>query len=237
MADIGFNAATDGGNNGGTTTSLTFSHTCSSNANRALIVGISGDSLAGVDDISSVTYNSVGMTLIDKTSYVDTDRFHYLYILLNPASGAHNVVVTASSTHYILAGAADYYNVKQTGQPSAQTTSSGLDPKTTSLTTVDDRSWVVLLAGGYNLSIAPAAGTGSTRRAYDVPFGTWGLFDSNGVVTPPGSYSMTTDWESGSPQNLAHILAALSPSPADVTAIGLFDANLNPLTWFDESVA
>ena len=68
---IAFDAATDGGNvNPGTT--LTFAHTCTGSLG-LLVVGFNGDNIGGADDVSSVTYNGVALTLADKQ--------------VNPASG------------------------------------------------------------------------------------------------------------------------------------------------------
>ena len=49
-----FDNAADGENNGGSTTTLTYSFTVGTNSNRLLLVSIVGDT--SVDDISSVNY-------------------------------------------------------------------------------------------------------------------------------------------------------------------------------------
>ena len=54
---IAFDAATDGGNNAGITTSLTFAHTCTG-SNGFLDVCFSGDTIGGSDDVTGVTYNA-----------------------------------------------------------------------------------------------------------------------------------------------------------------------------------
>ena len=82
-----FDNAADGGNNGGSTTSLTYSYTVGTNSNRLLLVNLMGD--VSVDDISSVTYAGVPMTLVNKVQ-TPSDRWHYLYYLLSPSSGTNN---------------------------------------------------------------------------------------------------------------------------------------------------
>jgi hypothetical protein len=56
--------AADGGNNGGTTSSLTYQYTVGTNANRLLVVNVAGST--SVDDISSVTYGGTPLSLIKK---------------------------------------------------------------------------------------------------------------------------------------------------------------------------
>src|SRR5208283_5259003 len=94
-----FDNAADGGNNGGSTTSLTYSYTVGTNSNRLLLVNLIGDPSA--DDISSATYAGASMTLITKVR-TPAGRWHYLYYLLGPTSGTNNVVITAASSHYLI---------------------------------------------------------------------------------------------------------------------------------------
>ena len=63
-AGITYDNSVDGGNNGGSTTSLTYSYTVGSGPNRLLVVNLIGDTSA--DDISSVTYAGTAMTLLGK---------------------------------------------------------------------------------------------------------------------------------------------------------------------------
>lgn len=227
---IAFDAATDGGKvNPGT--SLTFSHTCTGSLG-LLVVGFSGDNFGGADDVSSVTYNSVAMTLAAKiTSATGGDRISYIYYLLGPATGAHNVVITCSSSHLIQGGAVSYTGVKASAQPDNTTTnfsSTVATSLTTSLTTVNDNCWTVLLHGCYDGS-SPTAGTGSTRRTFDGVDGGWALFDSNAAVTPAGSKSMASNLGSGSnPFGLAivHVMASFQPDTGGAAATPHFFATM-----------
>jgi hypothetical protein len=216
---IAFDAATDGGNvNPGT--SLTFSHTCTG-SNLILFVGFNGDNIGGADDVSSVTYNSVAMTLANKQVGAGTggDRNTYLYYLIGPATGAHNVVITCSSSHVIQGGAVSYTGVKQSSQPdntaiNAETVSSN-KTLTTSLTTVNDNCWTVLVENCYDGGPGaghPGAGAGTTRRTADGTNGGWGLFDSNAVVHPAGSTSLTTTRVSDPfGLEILHVMASFQP--------------------------
>src|SRR2546421_165114 len=52
--------------------------------------------------------------------------------------------------------------------------------------------WATLVEGGYTSNTGPIAGSGLPRRAFEGTFGTYGLFDTNGVIHPAGSPSLTT---------------------------------------------
>jgi hypothetical protein len=192
--------------------SVTASYTCGSGANRLLVVGVLGD--ASSDLITGVTYGGVSMILSDKHQ-PGIQRWSYLYYLLGPAAGSNNVVVSASTTTAIYVGAADYTGVKSSGQPDAHTThefATSISTLTTSITTVTNNDWTVLFENGYNGSPAPTNGTGSTIKASDATDGAWGLYDSNGVITPAGSYSMTTNRTSASNNGIGHLVAAFQPA-------------------------
>lgn len=211
-ASIAFVNAADGGNT--TATSLTFSYTTGSGTHRLLVVGLMGDSTS--DLVTGATYAGSAMTLAQKLAPGGggANRWTYLYWLLNPTSGANNVVISASSSTFIGALAADYTGVKTSGQPDATpVTNAGgaaITTLTTSLTTVADNSWVILLENSYSGGPPSTAGSGATRRTFDAAFGAIGLFDSNGAVHPAGSYSMTTNRGSGV-STINHILESFSP--------------------------
>lgn len=213
---IAFDAGTDG--NVVTGTNLSFNHTVTGSL-PILFVGFSGDSVGGNDDITSVTYNGVSMTLAaKKTNATNGDRMMYVYYLLGPATGTHSVSVSCTNSHNLSGGAVSYTGVKQSAQPDATTTNFETVPAnqtlTTSITTINDNSWVMLLEGCFDGSSGPTAGAGATRRVNDTlsTFGAWGLFDSNGAVHPAGSYSMTTN-RSANPFGLAitHVVVSFQP--------------------------
>lgn len=202
--------AADLGNNGGTTNSLTAAYTCTG-SNLILLVGFQGDSGGGNDDITGVTYNGVSMTLVQKQTGANT-RMSYLYRLVNPATGSHNVVINCTNNHFLIAGAVSYTGAAQSGQPDNSNTgqSTSVTSYATSLTTVADNCWVVLWAGANII----AAGAGCTSRAVDAAFASWRICDSNGVVHPAGSYSMTTT--NGSATFGNHIMASIAPATGTV---------------------
>lgn len=199
---IALDAATDGGlvNPG---TSLTFSHT-TSGSNRILFVAAFGPS---TDILTGATYNGVSMTLIDKTA-VGGDLYIYLWYLIAPATGANNVVISASGSAQIQGGAISYTGAKQTGQPDASNKSNTdtTGTPTISVTTVADNSWAVL-ALRPSVGGTPTAGAGSTMRV--APTDGFAMADSNAAITPAGSYSMTIN-VTGSAGN-AMVIASFAP--------------------------
>lgn len=203
---IAFVAAADLGNS--TATSRTISYTCGSGSNRLLIVTVQGD--LTTDDITSVTYNGVAMTQINKTLGA---RWMYMYYLLNPASGANNVVATFGSSHFIGLLGADYTGVAQSGQPDASTINTysydGYDT-TTALTTVAANAWCVIYITGIGGAPPAVFANGNcTRRTYDAANLYGGFFDSGPVVTP-GSNSTTQSWNAGSLS--AVLMASFAPA-------------------------
>jgi hypothetical protein len=201
---IAFHAAADLGNNGGSATSYTHSYTVGVGTNRVLFVCLIGDTAA--DDVTSVTYAGTSMTLINKRSEA---RKSYLFYLINPASGANNIVISASTAHYLLGGAADYSGVKQSPLPDASSTGDtggGGATLTTTLTTVADNSWTIICG---NDSGPWTMGAGSTQRALDATFGIWVMADSNGVITPAGSHSMTL---TGGSASVGSMMASFAPA-------------------------
>lgn len=213
MADVAFDAATDGGANAGT--SFIFSHTCAGDE-RLLHVGFIWD--PGADDVVSVTYNGVAMALLAKNL---TGMNRYLYRLIAPAAGTHDVVITTTGGHTIFGGAESYTGADQTSQPAAVTNSSasGATSLLTSVTTTVNNAWTTVFEGSYNGNPEPGAGTGSTKREADAAFGTWGFFDSGAAISPAGSTSMTTTRTSATDREIGHIMVAIHPAGGGGTSI------------------
>ena len=127
-----FDNAADGGNNNGSTASLTYAYTVGSNSNRLLLVNVVGD--PSVDNISSVKYAGTSLSLLAKVQ-TPSDGWHYLYYLLAPATGTNNVVITAGSSHFLISEASSWYNVAQSGQPGTYKTNTELATSGVSITT------------------------------------------------------------------------------------------------------
>jgi len=205
--------------------SQTFAHTCSG-SNRILFVATRAGT---TDNVTGATYGGVAMTLVNKVLIASGSRYLYLFMLVNPASGANNVVLTASGSVDFCSFASSYTGAKQTGQPDAHTTNTnnGTSPYSASLTTVADNSWVVAIA--YNDAGGAAAGTGTALRASNCGAGP-AFIDSNGAVTPAGSRALEIT-HNASTVNRAMVLASIAP----VSAIQ-HDQNIDASTSVSASI-
>ena len=187
-AAIATDAFTDGGF--AVATSLTFSATVTG-SNPILFVGNLNSTSA--NNCTDYKYNGVAMTKLVNAITGTADRYMDTYYLINPATGAHNVVINCTASDVIAALSASYTGVKQSGFPDASqnTQSDTGTSNTNTLTTVADNAW-----HGMSLRSAasPSAGTGATIRVTEATIGNMAYFDSNGVIHPAGSHSMTANW-------------------------------------------
>lgn len=211
---MAFDAATDGGNNGGASGAHTFNHTCTG-SDRFLVVAVVGDVGGGADDIIAVFYGADTMALAAKIVDPNIARYGYVYTLMNPASGSNTVAIISASSHYLIAGAASYTGVSQAGQPEVIDqvySDADVDGNLTfAITPLTADSWVLLAALGYAGGAMPSAGAGATHRSHDAAFGLWGLFDSN-APKPASSYSMT--WTYGAGGDMGSVMLAVAPAVA-----------------------
>ena len=211
-----FDNAADGGNNGGTTLSLTYPYNVGTSSNRLLLVSIVGDT--SVDDISSVTYAGSAMTLVKKIQ-TPSDRWHYLYSLLAPASGTNNVVITAGSAHYLISAASSWFNVAQTGQPEAISTNTATSPQNVSLTTtlpVTSSNAIVTESMWAPDGIFP--GIGSSELLTDAAFHSLGIFST---VSSPVSESYPASIQNywGGQSGASSIMASFALASGETTGI------------------
>jgi hypothetical protein len=91
----------------GAVTTLTWSHTTTAaQNNRLLVVTVAATS----SSVLGITYNGVALT--QAATKLQTVRAEIWY-LLNPPSGANNVVVTHNAARELICGAVSFYNVNQ----------------------------------------------------------------------------------------------------------------------------
>ena len=166
-------------------TTDTFSHTCTGN-NRMLFVSASCES-----NITGITYNGLSMSVVNPDTYGKI----YSYYLINPASGAHNIIVTRSNPSMALTVvAASYTGVNQNGfneNTRSDHNTPGLDGVTdVSIVSVSDSSWGICVARNEFAANTTSVYSGLTYRT-DSAGGNTGdghlyLFDSNGELLPGG---------------------------------------------------
>lgn len=200
---IAFVASVDGGNNGGGSASHTFA--VNATGGDFLVVGAFHNGTT--EDSMAATYNGVSMTEVNAGIGAAGVGYVKLFYLANPTSGSNNVVISKTGNAFIAGMTSLYSGVNSTGQPDAQTTNSatGTTGITTNLTTIANNCWTILWSA--NSAGLPVAGTGSTVRQASA--NGYGLFDSNGPVTPAGSYNMQI---TGASANWRTIMASFSPS-------------------------
>ena len=211
---IAFDAAT--GSNGSSVSSLTWSHTTSSGSNRILFVSVA--EWDSTKKVTGVTYAGVSMTEIDSQQVAASNPWITLYYLVAPATGANNVVVSASGSMFQIQGSsASYTGVSQTGIPDSKNKSAYSSSTTQAISTTVVASNCWLFMGVVNdSSDGITAGTGTTRR--DIRASAEAVFDSNGTVGT-GSQSLTFVTPAGGHEGA--VIISFKPV-APVTGNGFF---------------
>lgn len=181
---IALDATSSGQGTVGTT--ITFAHTCAANALLVVFVG-SQDGVGA----PTVTYNSVAMTQIASTN---TNMSCYAFILLNPSSGANNVVVTKDSgTDY----AASAISFTGAGGYDATNTSNAASGTSGSVTVNTNRTTGFVVAAQSLANNGSATYTGSGTEFVDRTNGGSDSFQSS-YEAYAGSANITSSWTWGS---------------------------------------
>lgn len=175
--------ATSQGQSGASDTSYNLAHTMSSAAYRIIFAHIF---LSAGDVLLTAKYAGVDMTLISKDNTSGAGGPSYLYYIITPTTGTNNIAVTTSAGGYIVVRGSSYTAshpiVLDTSTHGQGTTT----PKTVSLTTIADNSWVVLVASSQRSLAASTGSTLKTGGANDQ----FEFYDSNGPRTPAGNVDM-----------------------------------------------
>lgn len=170
------------------------------------------------DTITSVTFNGVGLTQVDKFSATGLG-FIYQYILTNAPATTANIVVTSSVATFIGALASSYTgtSASQPAGHSVNNQASSTSSFSPSVLTTSDNSWLV--TGVYNAATAVSAGSVATLRQTDAGVGS-GLLDSNAAKSPTGTYTLqATTTPPGSSTQWAGLILALAPQATATTTI------------------
>jgi hypothetical protein len=206
FAAIAFDSA-DTWTTGATVTSITTSHTIGVGQNMILFAL----SFTTNND-ASASYNGVSMTKIVSQVGSDT-RALALFVLPNPASGTHNLVISVPSSEAIVQGGGiSYSGAAQTAVVDATTSTStaSFTPSFTgSLTTHANNSWAIMgarMTGGTGLFIASGTNMGFRTN------GTFtGLGDTNAPISPAGVINMTVNNGTGS-STFYTVMASFAPA-------------------------
>jgi hypothetical protein len=192
----------------------TFSYTVGAGTNRILFVGTT---IATGNTVSGVTYNGVAMTQLN-TQAISGATFSntYLFYLVNPASGAHNIVVTGTGTTFMYSAAESFSGVDQNTPIDANTTTTTTGTSiTASVTTTKDNDWLVgWQMVGTSAGSALSAGANTTIRQTNGS-NWYTIEDTNAAQTPPGSKSLTVNVAAS--RLMGMNIAAIMPSQAATT--------------------
>src|SRR5271166_776004 len=185
--------------------------------NRLLLAFILGNLAGGgADSITAVTYGGQALALgAQVLASSGGGRNTYVYWQIAPLTGSNSLAVTAAGSSFIMVCAADYTGVGQTGQPDNSVTHDSVSNTatiTTPITTIADNCWVIDYCSMTGASGPPVAGAGGVLRLTDV-FNSSGIFDSNGMVHPPGSYSVTNTAHNDANNPMMQVLMSFSPAP------------------------
>lgn len=198
---IALDANSDASN--ASTTSLTWSHT-TTGSNTIMFTNV--QDTAG-DTVTSETYNSVAITLVNKLARVG-GRFHYLHNLVAPTTGTNTVAVNVSGATQVKGHAITYTGAAQTGQPDSQNTTTwtaSASPVSSPTTVVASNCWLIAFAD-------LTAGTDFTLvsgNTYTDAQGDTNFFDSGGTV---GTGSQSLSWTSGVAVTGISGIASFAPS-------------------------
>lgn len=163
----------DKGNLTGLGGTLTFAHTCDSNDERLLMVGIEMDEIeggVGIGSILSVDYDGIRLTFLGaKTGASGTDVTVGLWFLLDPPTGANNIVIknNFASARDVVAGVVSYNGANQdfiqgdTFSTVVGTTGTDGAPTATVITAADEE---ILAVVGIEGTERVSAGTNETEK-------------------------------------------------------------------------
>ncbi len=182
------------GSCGAAPTTQTYSYTVTG-SNPILYVTVF--TVATTDTVSGITYNGSAMTRVGTISNADFGDV-FLYRLVGPATGAHNVVVTyTGSPVFGCSTTSSYTGAKQSGGVFVSATNRAeSNTVSISITPNSANNWIAM--GQANSGTAPFGGGGSaTVRLVNANNAASVMYDSNGTVST-GSVTMTSTWSGAS---------------------------------------
>lgn len=197
-----FDAASNGA---ATDTTLTVAHIMSASRGGVLIACAGIES--GNDWMTGATFNGVAMTQINKQASVSTNEYLYVYGLVAPASGTHDIVFSSSNS-VVIRSVNESLIFARPLQPDATSKDTQNTTSLTVSTTINTvNSWLLSVAQGD--AATPTAGTGVVQvRATQ---NNVRLGDSDGPLSA-GSHSMT--WTNGAAINLNVINISIAAGSA-----------------------
>jgi uncharacterized repeat protein (TIGR01451 family) len=196
---------------GTSVSSLTWSHTVSTQNNRILVVGVQSEHSSTVHP-TGVTFNGTALTQIGTASAgTSTYQNVSLWYLLAPAASTANVVVTwSSAVNNATAGAITLYGLAQVGPEATATGFNNAGATSTNITTLADNAVVVDMFGSGQNQGDLAPGSGQAQRFINAAGATTSGGASTKTVPTAGLTSMT--WTQTGINRSAHVVASFAPA-------------------------
>lgn len=181
-----------------------------------LVVGFAVNK--NTDVVTGVTYNGVAMSLaLSFASPTSNNEYSYLYYLVNPATGTNTISITVSTSSTVHAGFASYTGVDLTspidGTDTASLTEGAGSTIVETIVSTANNCWMCAFSG---LQRASTASTNSTERGGVSGGGKY--YDSNGAITPAGSFSMTQNIASNGPAT--GVAFTFKPATSAIKTVG-----------------
>jgi len=177
--------------------SLTYSHTVGAGTNTIIVAQpCILDAIAGASSISTVTYNGTGMTVVPSSTLAYTLLGTYditiaHYGLVAPATGAHDVVVTASENcDQISCGSHSWFGVHQSASFGTANTATGTDASPTADIASAVGEVVVASVSALEASEGSFASADTQRWLQGSPSG----LTIQGGESQTGAASVTMNW-------------------------------------------
>lgn len=197
--------------------SLTYSHTVGVGENTIIVAQPTlTDLIAGAASISSVTYAAVAMTLIASSTLAYTlvgtyDIVKAQYGLVAPATGANNVVVTASEACDVLTcGSLSWFGVHQSSSYGTAATATGTS--TTPSVDVASATGEIVVAHASAGEQTPAIFASADTERWEISGGAGNIV--SGGASQTGAATVTMDW-TGANAALEWGCTGVSLKPAD----------------------
>jgi len=211
--------AVSSGNNGGGSTSISWSHTTGSSSNRIMIVGVSIRTTTV--SVSSITYGSQSLTFIRADTHASATIRSELWYLIAPASGTATVTVTLSGTSKATGGSCTYSGVAQTSPIDVHGGGTGTggggtgDPSQSVTVTAAEVMLLGHLAITGSATTVSSEGSGQTMRWDQVTTGGSAASRNRGHGSdkgPVGTGSQTVSWTLSASANWAVSVVAFKPA-------------------------
>lgn len=184
----------------------TFSYNFTNVAGNYLVIGV----VVEFNDNVSVSYAGIPMIRISQILATAGGRDLVLYGLANPAIGTNSVNALGMNAagNFSRFFTASYSGVSLNNNPEvfAYGRAVAVTTLAQAVTTLSDNDWLIGFATNENGTIAVGSNTSFVTNTTS-----YGLIDTNGPMTPAGSYSMTINGAAGANAS-AIIVAAFKPT-------------------------